>query len=299
MCIVIVEQLFNDGFKISGRGIILLKMISETLNFKINYTFVGPFGFFLANGIAGPLKFLLDGKADLSISNWWLKIARLSFLEATTSFYSDQIVFVIPPEKEFTAFEKLIFPFHYSFWIGISICFIIEFAVIFIIKRQRKVVQDFVFGENVKNPHFNMFISFIGGSQKILPKNNFARFLLMMLLIYSLVIRSAYQGSYFKLMQSDEKHKEVQSIEEMIEKDITIYATLLNVDNFKHSQRIMKRYFKIFDQLIFNLNFFLLFDQNRNSFFAAARQISNSNFKWFSIQRCYSSIICFSATKNF
>jgi hypothetical protein len=63
----------------------------------------------------------------------------------------------------------------------------------------------------------------------------------MMLLIYSLVIRSAYQGSYFKLMQSEEKHKEVQSIDEMIEKDFTFYFTLSTADIFTKGDRIEER----------------------------------------------------------
>jgi hypothetical protein len=163
------------------------------------------------------------------------------FFEASTSYHSDQVIFIIPSGKNFTTLEKLIYPFELITWIAIGLCYLTGTFVIFIIKRQKKVIQGFVFGENVKNPHFNMLIGFIGGSQKISPKNDFARFLLMMLLIYSLVIRSAYQGSYFKLMQSEEKHKEVQSIDEMIEKDFKFYLTLTMADVFQEDERIKNR----------------------------------------------------------
>jgi hypothetical protein len=63
----------------------------------------------------------------------------------------------------------------------------------------------------------------------------------MMLLIYLLVIRSAYQGSYFTFMQSEEKHKEVQSIDEMIEKDFTFYTKITVADNFQDNQKIKER----------------------------------------------------------
>jgi Ligated ion channel L-glutamate- and glycine-binding site len=219
------KLLENGSYEISGSDINLIKSLSSALNFKIDFTYIGDEGFFYENGTSdGPLRALLDEKADLSLSGWWLKANRLNFFDHTTSHISDQIVFVIPPGHDLSSFEELVFPFSKNFWVMILLCFAFGFTVIFIIKRQKKVVQNFVFGTGVRTPYLNLFIAFIGGAQKKLPGRNFARFMLMMFLMYSLVIRTLYQASFYKLLKSNIKHPEVQSIDEMIKKDFKFYV---------------------------------------------------------------------------
>lgn len=221
----------NGTFTLTGREIELMNTLSSALNFHINYTYLGHEGFILANGTAkGPFKALLDGEAELSIGVWWLKLNRLKFFDTTTPYYSDEIVFIIPPGRDLTTFEKLTFPFKTSVWIIISIFFFIGHFVIFIFKRQVTRIQNFIFGSGIKNPYLNMFIGLVGGTQHILPKTNFARFLLMSFLLYSLVIRTLYQGSFYQIMQSNIQHKEVQSIEQMIAEDFVLFSPLANSD---------------------------------------------------------------------
>jgi hypothetical protein len=210
---------------LTGRDIKLIQTLSTALNATLNFTYIGKEGFFLENGSAlGPLKVLQDNEADLSISDWWLKVNRMNFFSATSSYISDHLILIVPPGLEFSNFEKLIYPFAVLTWVLVFSSLLVGFAVILIVKKRSKKLQNFVFGVDVHHPCFNMFTVFIGDSQKILPKTNFARFLLTMLLIYSLVIRSLYQGSYFELMQSNQKHQEVQSFDEMVEKDFKLYA---------------------------------------------------------------------------
>lgn len=87
-----------------------------------------------------------------------------------------------------------------------------------------------------------MIIGFIGGSQKILPKTNFARFLLMMFLMNSLVIRTLYQGSFYQIMQSNNQQKEAQSINEMLEKDYKILVINAVKDMLQGSDMMKTRF---------------------------------------------------------
>jgi hypothetical protein len=114
--------------------------------------------------------------------------------------------------------------------------------VIFLINSRSKVVQNFVFGTNVKTPYLNLFIAFIGGSQKKLPGRNFARFLLMMFLMYSLVIRTIYQGSFYQFLKSNKKHREAQSVDELTEKDFKIYAFSAYLELFENFEALKKRF---------------------------------------------------------
>jgi hypothetical protein len=142
-------------------------MLADELNFKIIFKIVKEFGFFYPNGsVESPLKYLMDGKAEIAVNDFWLKDNRMKFFGTTSSYFSAPIVFVVPSGKALSAVEKLIFPFSFPFWISILICFLIGFAVIFIIKRKSKIVQDFVFDNNVNSPYLNLFI----GSSKSFTK---------------------------------------------------------------------------------------------------------------------------------
>lgn len=223
---IVVTKSENGEYQVDGgRDFKLINLLSKHLNFSIDYAYIGQIGYFFENGSAsGILKGLLNNESDLTLCSWLLKANRLKFFDATTAYDSEPITFIIPPGKAFTNFEKLIYPFDKLLWILIITSFIIGVFAIFIIKRHSTDTQNFVFGTGIKSPYLNMFIGFIGGTQVVLPKRNFARFLLMIFLMHSLVMRTLYQGSFYKLMQSSKHHKEIDSIEELVEKDFKFYV---------------------------------------------------------------------------
>lgn len=240
---VFVKPLPNGSYEITGGQISFLNALSESLNFEINYVYTGDRGNDYENGSSQEaLEFLLKGEADLAISNFWMLGSRMEFFETSNSYLSDRIIFVVPPGRELTAFEKLIFPFSFQLWLLIWMCFLVGTFVIFIAKRSSHSIQNFIIGVGVVNPYLNMFIGFIGNSQKVLPKRNFARFLLMLFLMYSLIIRTLYQGSFYNLLKSQRRNKEVQTIDEMIHEDFKFFAYVEDSVAFEGTKSIAKRY---------------------------------------------------------
>lgn len=220
-----VDHLSNGSRKIYGEDISILNALAEHLNFKINYTFIGVETYAHPNGsFDGPLNEVLNGRADLSISNWWLKVDRLKLFDSTTSYMNEKVMFVVPPGREFTTFEKLILPFSLNLWILILVCLITGFITILIVKFGSEKVQSYVFGSGVKTPSLNIIAAFLGGNQVVLPRKHFARILLTVFLIYSLVIRTIYQGSYYQFLQSDARQEHVQTLDEMISKGFKFAA---------------------------------------------------------------------------
>lgn len=239
---VFVEKLANKSNDYSGVSVELINTLARYFNFKIYYDIVPDEGFIFDNGTAeGPLKVLYENKADLAIATWWLKVNRLKFFDASISYISDHLIFIIPPGRELTPFEKLVYPFEFSAWIIIIVYYHVGLLTIFIVKRLSKTAQNFVFGYGVEDPYMNMFIAFVGATQKITPNKNFARFLLAMFLMYSLVIRSLYQGSYVELMQSNKRHQEVKSVDEMVQMDFKFHVTPGNIDMFSGVEAVKKR----------------------------------------------------------
>jgi hypothetical protein len=265
--LIVIKTLENGTKLFTGRDIQLLNSLSKSLSFRINYTFIGEEGFLLENGSAvGALKALLDGKAGLSVSDWWLKPNRLMFFDATSSYISDHLIFVVPPGREFTALEKLIYPLKLMSWTLVGGCFLAGILLIFLIKHKSKKLQDFVFGTGVRTPYLNLFIAYIGGMQNKLPGRNFARFLLMMTLISSLIIRTLYLASFYELLKSNRNHKELQTIKEMVEKDYKLYVREGNFELFQGTESLKTRFEveKTFTKVDFSFNSFQISIDNNS-----------------------------------
>ena len=237
----------NGSYDLSGFEIVLINTLAKILNFHVNVTYIGDDGYILNNGTsAGCLKLLLNGDAEISVASWWIKQRRTDLLDYTSSYTFDKLALIVPPGRQLTPLEKLIYPFTPAVRYCIFAVFFVGLIVIKVTSQRSAELQSFIFGSRVQHPNFNYFIGLIGGVQKILPRRNFARFLLMSFLLYSLVLRTLYQASYFKFFQTNRKHKHIQSIEEVIEKDWNIYTTIGNAESLEGMDAIKNRFWFTF-----------------------------------------------------
>jgi hypothetical protein len=231
----------NGSFESKGRDINVIETLSKTLNFATIFQPIEQ-GYLLENGSSsGIFKAILENKVAILIPGFWLKESRAKVFEFSTTFYIDEISFVIPQPQEFSSIEKLIYPFSLDSWITILFCFGSGLIVIFFFSKTSLEIKSFVFGTGVRNPYMNILIGIVGNVQHVLPRRNFARFLLMNFLILALVLRTVYQGSYFELMKSNRKHKEIKTVAEIIEAKFDIYTTRGNEDVFKGSKVLLDR----------------------------------------------------------
>jgi hypothetical protein len=227
-----------------GRDFSVIKALSESLNFKIDFSFGGEEkNVSLDKSYEKFFAKLTNNESDLSFSNYFLTEKRVKDFGVSVLYLVNEIIGIIPPGMEWNALEMLIYPFQLNFWCCVICCGLCGLLVIFVASKKSKIVQDFVFGRNVRNPSLNMFIGFIGGSQTILPARNFARFLLMLFLMYSLVIRTIYQGSYFNSLQSEDRHthKGVQSVDEMLKQNFTFYSSYGILESLKDIEWLKNR----------------------------------------------------------
>lgn len=134
-------------------------------------------------------------------------------------------VLIVPPSGLYSPFEKLILPFDLETWIWILIFFGIGFLTVFVIYRCPRKIQQFVFGLNISTPSMNLTGTFFGIGQIALPGRNFSRYILMMFILFCLIIRTAYQGKMFEILQKDLRKPEIQTIDELFEKNITVLLT--------------------------------------------------------------------------
>lgn len=239
---IFAKKFENGSYDLSGRDINMLNVLSQGLNFEIDYVFIGDEGYLLENGTAtGPFLMLLNKEADLIVADYWLKVNRLQFVDFSTSYVNQHIAFVIPPGAEYSILEKFFRPLDLFSWIGFVIIVVVGFLIIFVLERSRRECREFVFGVGVDEPYLNILIAIVGGSQTKLPFGNFARFILMMFLIFCLVIRSVYTGALYDYLQKTAFHKEAQSVDDMISRDYKFYAVANILDLIEGQTRIYER----------------------------------------------------------
>lgn len=213
---------------VSGFDIELLQELAKTLNFKIKLNFttgLSPYGVIHENGtVDGALGEVVNKRAGIAIGSLYLLSNRLKVVTNSVVYYSMPEIFVISPAKKFSGFEKLLQPFDVLVWMLVISTLSVATTVILAIKMQFQKVQSFVFGRKVNQPLVNLAIAIFGGSQPRLPGKNFSRFILMMFLILWLVLRNAYLGTMFKFLQSENRHKPVETINELFEQEFDIFV---------------------------------------------------------------------------
>lgn len=164
------------------------------------------------------LNFELSLVKNLSnISNQHVFIFNVKTLSRAVVYNSfvyetSEYTLVFSTGEPYSPFEKLILPFDWETWTAFGVTFTIGFLTIFLLKRFDLAYQKFIFGSNVRSPAFNMMvIVFFGQGQSILPGRNFARYLLMLFILFCLIIRTGYQGVQFEMIYQVSSNQKIYS----------------------------------------------------------------------------------------
>lgn len=168
-------------------------------------------------------------------------------------FFSHPFIFaplklLVPLGEFYTLEEKLWLPFDLETWICFISVFFVALLVTFLLSTSRDSLKEYFFGSNVKTPTMNLFQHFFGFGQTILPKNNFARFILMMFILFCLIMRNAYQGKMFEFLTSDMRKKGVATIAEIIEHNMTIFISS-NIEKLISGIDVLKRWVKVLSEI--------------------------------------------------
>lgn len=246
---VIQETLSNGSFKLVGYDMDLIRELSQALQFKANVKLIEesePWGTTFDNGtVTGAIGEVIKNKAQIAIGRYYLTLNRNRLADNSAVYYRFAYFFVVSPGSKLSNFEKLLQPFDRVVWILLVITFLIGVFIILTLQfNYFKKLKFFVFGSKAHdhgNHLLNMLIVIFGGTQPKLPQYNFARFLLMMFILLCLVMRSAYQSSLYKFLQSDKRHKNVESIDDMVEQEYDLYMHQEDLHLFENQPKVAAR----------------------------------------------------------
>lgn len=254
---VLVEEITNGkqliDFKVvGGHAIDVINGLSKVLNYTVAYTL------FLSETNKYHFGPALEVNLHIKVTGFSL---RIPYYFSKEPYVFDEVSFLIPPSETYSNVEKLFLPFSIEVWIMVLIVFIIALLVIWLLNRTvSREIRNAIVGDNINTPTLNLLIAFNGGGMIVLPRNNLARFLLMLFILYSLVIRSLYQGELFKFLQSDNHKPEPKTIDELIEKDFTFYINQQFLESHKDME-FLKRFDTLKIKLLsyFTFYVFILF----------------------------------------
>lgn len=104
--------------------------------------------------------------------------------------FNDFFGILVPPGELYTSLEKLILPFDYYTWILFFLVFAVAYFVLLITKILKiPRISALIIGENVRTQAMNIYMIFMGGGMRRIPKKSFPRFILMIFILYCLIMR--------------------------------------------------------------------------------------------------------------
>ena len=217
------HQVESTAWFPEGAIVDMLDALSTNLNFTYLYGLA-------SEKNAEELGFEWVDTYDLMIG-----VSVLDSLSNPSSYpiYSTADVAIVPPGELFTSWEKLLMPFDWQTWMWLGIVFTVAFFVIFMIRLSKSSsIHEIIIGSNVTSPSLNVIAIFMGIGQILLPQRNVSRFMFMVFILFSLIMRTAYQGKYFEFLTSDMRRNPIQTIEELKEKNFTAIVHFNHWFNF-------------------------------------------------------------------
>lgn len=233
--------LFTADNEAQGRDVDLVRLLSEALNFKLNLEIlpdIASWGMLFENGTAtGAIKNLFDSKTDFIVGDYYLRPIRLKFMDASVEYFTNDVVFIIPPGRTLLSIEKLFQPFSKKVWIILTASLLIAFAFLLL----SGFLKGSIFRFNASLVCFEMLSILFAVSIRRGPKTCVVRWLFISFVMFCLVKQAVYQGLLFKFLQSDSKLKEVQSIDDMIKRNFKFYSYDSMLEVIQSEENIIER----------------------------------------------------------
>lgn len=129
---------------------------------------------------------------------------------ATFPHYCVAMRFILPVGFPYTSLEKILLPFYESVWILLLVTSVIVF-----------IVNYLIFGQSI----FDFLEVVMGGSLIEIPREIRARLLIILWMFAALILRNAYQGALFDILQAQIRYQPIDTIEDVIRFNYTIHCT--------------------------------------------------------------------------
>ena len=137
--------------------------------------------------------------------------------------------FLISPGEPYTDLERMFMMFDDGLWIAIGVTLIGAASITLGLNFVSRRVKTFIAGRGIHSPTMNLISIFLNGAQARVPGESFARFLVILFIIWSMIIRTCHQSMLFKILQADLRKPTVKTLDEFFESNLTLFLHKFSV----------------------------------------------------------------------
>ncbi|KAH8240535.1 hypothetical protein KR038_007767 [Drosophila bunnanda] len=166
----------------------------------------------------GILKMIVDGEANLTFVCFMYSKARSDLMLPSVSYISFPIVLCIPTGGPMTPLERLTRPFRYIIWSCILVSLSLGLLLIGLLRLRQppRALRHLVLGRANHRACLGLWNVLLGNMALYHPRRNFARYLLLMWLFKTLILRAAYTGQLYLLLQDVETRAPLQELSQVV-----------------------------------------------------------------------------------
>uniref|UniRef100_A0A1I8PUX0 Putative ionotropic receptor ligand binding domain-containing protein n=1 Tax=Stomoxys calcitrans TaxID=35570 RepID=A0A1I8PUX0_STOCA len=229
---IFVEKDKETGDLISLFGIegSMITLLAELMNFTIKVVEPKPRerGNIYPNGTStGATRMILEAEANITLYSYIYNSARSQFLAASNSYTTSTFYMAISNGDPLAPFARLTKPFSYIIWTCLGSSTVLAIISIYYIRFLGKSkLMDFIYGRGNRLPFSNLLSTLLGGPvfTKV-PFRNFARFILLAWMWYTFILRAAYSGELYTILQDGYSRNTVKTLADIVEHNYVIQAT--------------------------------------------------------------------------
>lgn len=188
-----------------GKGFIdeIITELSVILNFNIKTSFLDSMAEFEVLQKPTDLIKIISG------------LENLEFLQVVVT--SEQGIYIIPYGEPLTHLQKFLLPFDSATWMFIVGTLSTILIGIQILGFASARIKTLFFGRSFESPTMNLLNVFLCGGQAQDPQNYFSRYMFLLVLMWSLIIRTSFQSLSYRTLQLDTRHPPMKTFDDLRE----------------------------------------------------------------------------------
>lgn len=214
----IIETDSRNESNYKGTEVDIIRTVAELHNFSVEFYLPengAKWGFIRPSNSTGLMQLIQTEFVDLGFGSVGVSVDRNFYLKAGVSHSTSTFVFVVPPGRLFTSYEKLYKPFTTGTWKFLAVAFAVGLIFAQLFSGDHKVIFLKIFKiEPLDTPLLNMWTEILGIPLPKLPKKSTTLAIAIGWMVTGLLVRTLYQGVMFKYLHAGVQTKSVQTVED-------------------------------------------------------------------------------------
>ncbi|SPP78324.1 uncharacterized protein LOC117581521 [Drosophila guanche] len=166
------------------------------------------------------LELLRRHEADLTLGGIRQTVDRSLMATSTHNYYQTREVFgILDSSFELSSLDILFYPYRLQIWLAIAgvlaLSALLQLAIERLLRETRPESRLWL----------NLELIFVGMPLLVAPRSHTGRLYCLLLMLYTLIIRTVYQGLLYHLIRTHQLNRWPQSIDALVQQNYTVVVT--------------------------------------------------------------------------